>query len=133
MVHRMTTDGPDPAPAWRGGLPSQWPSAWPSLGRRVAVASVVPIVVALVALAVVAIVGVLPSAWWVPLIPLVLLVGPLTLPGRVRSAMQGASDAKTLVVTVAPLGLLVRTPAPARLVRPSAEVTSAGRVRYSLR
>lgn len=90
-------------------LPAYWPSAWPSLGGRVALSAVFPLVACAVATVVIALTGVLIEAWWVAALPLLLLIAPLSLPSRTRSAIQRAGDRRQLHVTSTPRGLLVRS------------------------
>lgn len=85
-------------PSGHPGLPDRWPSAWPSLwpGVRDSVA-----VVALTM--VLTLVGVFrfgdPAlSWWVALLPLLLLIGPLTRPARVRRTIRRATEQRTLRV-----------------------------------
>lgn len=72
-------------------VPTHWPSAWPHLWHATRDRAV--FVAAVIALTVIGIVGAgdLQAQWWVPLLPLVLLAGPATRPGRVRRALQNCT------------------------------------------
>ena len=125
---------PDPSAGDGCALPSYWPSAWPSLRGRVALAVVFPLVTCVVASVIFVLTGVLLVAWWVAALPLLLLIAPLTLPSRARAAIQDASDRQDLRVTPAAGGLVVQSPRRRRGTRPTAlvEATPDGgfEVRY---
>ncbi|PRZ41982.1 hypothetical protein CLV47_107110 [Antricoccus suffuscus] len=103
-------------------LPTHWPSAWSSLRGRIAVSAVFPVVTCAVAVVIMVFTGVLVEVWWIAALPLLLLIGPLTLPARTRAAMQSAYEKHELQVTTAQVGLVVRTPRKRRGVRPDATV-----------
>lgn len=111
-------------------LPSPWPSAWPSLAKNVALGAVLPIVAAVVVLVILLLTKSLSTAWWVLLLPMLLLLWPLSLPARVRKVMQDAADSGRLEVVNATLGILAHAPERRLGVQPSAEVVPARPVRY---
>lgn len=114
-------------------LPTHWPSAWSSLRGRVVVAAVFPVVACVVAVVVMLFTAVLVHVWWIAALPLLLLIGPLTLPARTRAAMQSAYDEHELQVTTAQVGLVVRAPRKRRGVRPDATVVPTYDGGYAVR
>lgn len=115
-----------------GQIPEQWPSAWPSLGKRALFGAIVPLAAAAVSLIVIVIMQVFGTTWWIPLLCLLLAIWPLSIPARARNAIQKASEAKELLVTVATAGLLVRVPRKRLGMRPGAELPAVGNMRYYL-
>lgn len=110
-------------------LPQRWPSAWPSLWPGVRDRTVfVAVTVSLTVLGL-ARFGDLGLAWWVALLPLVLLIGPLTRPSRARRAIQRAARQRTLNVRESGNELLVSVPR--RSV--TARVAANGAVTYRTR
>lgn len=107
-------------------LPDRWPSAWPSLWRPVRDRAAFAVPAALLTALGLGWLGDLSLTWWVPLLPLLLLAGPLTRPGRVRRSFDRASADGSLTVVDDRAGVLVwgsgRTVA--------AEVTAGGAIRY---
>lgn len=125
---RMSTQlGANPS---NSALPATWPSAWPSLGRNVALGAVLPIVAAIVVLVILLLTKSLSTAWWVALLPLLLLAWPLSLPARARKVMQDAGDSGRLEIVNATLGTLARAPQKRLGVQPTAEVVPGRPVRY---
>lgn len=114
-------------------LPTHWPAAWSSLRGRVAVAVIFPVVACVVAVVIMVLTGVLVHVWWIAALPLLLLIGPLTLPSRTRSAMQSAYDEHELRVATAQVGLVVRAPRKRRGVRPGATVVATYDGGYDVR
>lgn len=114
------------------GLPQSWPSAWPSLAKQAFMGAILPIVAAVVVLVVLLLTKTLEQAWWVALIPLLLLIWPLSLPGRVQRVMQEASDDGRLEVVQGMLGTIAAAPRRRLGVRPNAEVVPGKPVRYYL-
>jgi len=113
-------------------IPERWPSAWPSLTKNVLLGSVVPVVAALVVVLILALTKALAAAWWVALVPLLLLAWPLSLPARVRSVLQDATDSGRAEVVQGTLGTIVTAPRRRLGVRPNAEVVPGRPVRYFL-
>ena len=113
-------------------LPATWPSAWPSLRKNVLIGAIVPVVAAVVVLVILLLTKVADTAWWVALLPLLLLAWPLSLPGRVRKVMQEAADAGSLDLTQGMLGTLAAVRQRRLGVRPNAEVVPGKPVRYYL-
>lgn len=114
-------------------LPTHWPSAWSSLRGRVAVSAIFPVVACAVAVLIMVLTGVLVHVWWIAALPLLLVIGPLTLPGRTRAAVQSAYDGHELQVTTAQVGLVVRVPRKRRGVRPDATVVPTYDGGYAVR
>ena len=115
------------------GLPEHWPSAWPSLRGQVALGAVLPVLAAVLTLAGEIWLGIADIAWWLPLLPLILLIGPLTRPARIRRLVDTADRRGRLQVTVATLGLLAVVPGRRGRARVTVEVLPAGRVVYRTR
>lgn len=111
-------------------LPATWPSAWPSLAKNVALGAVAPVAAAVVVLVILLVTKSLSTAWWVVLLPLLLLLWPLSLPARVRKVMQDATDTGRLEVVNATLGILAHAPQKRLGVQPTAEVVPGRQVRY---
>lgn len=82
--------------------PGRWPSTWPALWRPVRDRAVFVGGTVLLTLTGTALLGDLGLSWWVPLIPLLLLIGPVTRPHRVRRAFERAAGRREL--SVAPRG-----------------------------
>lgn len=70
--------------------------------------------------------GDLRLGWWVALLPLVLLIGPVTRPARVRRAIRRAAQRRMLSVHVCANGLSVTT----RSRTVTASVDADGTVTY---
>lgn len=106
----------------------RWPSTWPALWRPVrdrAVFVVVTVVLILVGTALLADFGL---SWWVSLLPLLLMIGPLTRPGRVRRRFERAAARDRLRVQPHRQGWQLRLPERAGNV--VALVTYDGTVSY---
>ncbi len=114
-------------------LPTRWPSAWSSLRGRVAVSATFPIVACVVSVVIMVLTGVFVHVWWICALPLLLLIGPLTLPARTRAAVQSAYDKHELRVATAQVGVVVRAPRRRRGVRPDATVVPAYDGGYAVR
>jgi len=69
----------------------RWPSAWPALWRPVRDRAVFVGATVLLALVGIAFLGDLRLGWWVAFLPLVLLVGPVSRPARVRRRFERAA------------------------------------------
>lgn len=113
-------------------LPDTWPSAWPSVRRTVLLGSIMPVVAAVVIVVILLLTSSLGTAWWVAVLPLLLLGWPLSLPARVRKVVQDAADAGRLEVVQGTLGALALVPERRLGVRPNAEVVPGDGVRYFL-
>lgn len=122
----------DFAPESPEALPTIWPSAWPSMRREVLVRSTLPLVAAVVVLIVLMLSQVIATSWWFTAIPLLLLIGPLSLPARVRAVVQTADRTRTLDIVYGAVGLNVEVRHRRRGVRPNAEVVPGHPVRYYL-
>lgn len=73
-------------------LPSgRWPSTWPALWRPVRDRALFVGGTVLLTLLAIASLGDLGLSWWFASMPLVLLIGPLTRPGRVRRRFERAA------------------------------------------
>ena len=80
-------------------IPSgRWPSTWPALLRPVRDRVVFVGATVLLTLAGTALLGDLDLSWWVPLLPLLLLIGPATRPFRVRRRFERAAERNELIV-----------------------------------
>lgn len=108
------------------GLPEAWPSAWPSLWRPVRDRAVLVGAMVVLTLVGLARFGDLGLSWWVALLPLVLLAGPVSRPARVRGAIRRAAADRTLRVRTTESGLWVT----ARRRSVAAMVSADGSVRY---
>lgn len=120
---RVEAGGPEPATAL--AVPARWPSAWPSLrGRVLGRVAFVAVVEALTGAGLAWLADPV-AQWWALLPPLLLLLGPVTAPGRARRRAQRAAAAGRL--TVDPDGLIRPT---ARGRRALAWLAPDGTVHY---
>lgn len=90
-------------------LPTHWPSAWPSLWRPVRDRALFVAGTTILVLLGLARFGDLGLSWWVALLPLALMAGPVTRPARVRRAIRQAAEQRMLSVQVSEDGLSVST------------------------
>ncbi|CAN5300231.1 hypothetical protein BH20ACT5_BH20ACT5_01570 [soil metagenome] len=109
-----------------GALPRRWPSAWPSLWPEVRDRSAFGLTAALVTALGLTWLGVPGLTWWLPLLPALLLIGPLSWPGRVRRGFDRAGDEGTLRVVDERDQVLVWGPRGGV----AAEVAPDGAIRY---
>jgi len=86
---------PGPNPVLPAG---RWPSAWPDLWRPVRDRAVFALLTVVLTLTGTALFGDLGWSWWLALLPLVLLVGPVLRPGRVRRRFEQAAARNRLRV-----------------------------------
>ncbi|MBA2415111.1 MAG: hypothetical protein H0V64_04320 [Geodermatophilaceae bacterium] len=91
----MTERANQPGPALPSG---RWPSTWPALWRPVRDRAIFVGVTVVLTLAGTAQFGDLGLSWWVPLLPLVLVLGPVTRPARVRRRFERAAARNALSV-----------------------------------
>lgn len=119
--------GPVSAPEGLG-LPAHWPSAWPSLWRPIRDRAIFVLLTSALVVLGLARFGDLGLAWWVALLPLSLLVGPLSRPGRARRTIQRAAQRRTLNVRASADELCVT----ARRRSVTAWVASDGGVTYQV-
>lgn len=91
----MSTEPAGPGPDLPAG---RWPSTWPALWRPVRDRAVLAGATVLLTLIGIGWLGDLGLSWWVPLLPLLLLIGPLSRPGRVRRRFERAATRGRLVV-----------------------------------
>lgn len=116
-------------------IPDRWPSAWPHLWRPARDRMVFVLAVMALTTAGIIALGEPAGEWWVPLVPAVLLIGPVTRPGRARRELRRAcrrgrvatavgrleagpptrTDSTTRLLTT--YGTLVRLPATGELGR----------------
>jgi len=78
--------------------PGRWPSTWPALWGGVRDRAVFVGAIVVLTLAGTALLGDLGVSWWVPFVPLLLMIGPATRPGRVRRRFERAAARKELSV-----------------------------------
>ena len=107
-------------------LPDRWPSAWPSLWRPVRDRAFFVGATTVLVLLGLARFGDLRLGWWVALLPLTLMIGPVTRPARVRRAIRRAAERRMLCVEVFADGMSVRT----RRRTVTARVATDGTVTY---
>lgn len=102
-------------------VPAQWPSAWAHLWQPARDRAVFVGLVVLLTVIGVVFTGDLVKEWWVPLVPLVLLTGPVSRPGRVRRTLQRAATRGRLRTTTGRLhpGPVTSRGPTVRLVTPS--------------
>lgn len=81
-----------------GTGPARWTSAWPSLRGSVLAGVATTVLTVPLTLAGTVWLGDLSRAWWVALLPLPLLVVPLSRPARTRAAFVRAAARGTLQV-----------------------------------
>jgi len=95
-----TSEPLDPSPpAEAVPLPAHWPSPWPHLYRPVRDRAVFVLTVIVLTTVGLIVAGDPAAQWWAIALPLLLLIGPATRPGRARMALHraiGANRAATL-------------------------------------
>lgn len=101
-------------------FPQQWPSAWPSLRNAVFLGLVLPVTLLVALIVILMMTKVLATAWWLVLVPAALMMGPLSLPHRIRSVLQADADSGQLRVSAREAGLLATSPRRRQGVRPRA-------------
>lgn len=113
-------------------LPATWPSAWSSLSKNVLLGSILPVVAAVIVVVILLLTKSFDTAWWVALLPLLLLAWPLSLPGRVRKVMQDAGETGKLDIVQGLLGTIATARERRLGVRPNAEIVPGKDVKYFL-
>ncbi len=107
--------------------PGRWPSTWSALWRPVRDRAVFVSGTALLTLVGTALLGDIGLSWWICLLPLLFLVGPLTRPGRVRRRFERAAAQNRLRVQPYQEGWQLHPPGRADVV---ALLTHDGTVSY---
>lgn len=79
-------------------IPRRWPSAWPYLSHGVYKRAAFVAVTAVLTAVGIAATGDLTVQWWIPLLPAVLLVGPVLRPVRLRRRLERAAAGRNLAV-----------------------------------
>ena len=125
---RATLAGPADLPVDGPGMPGDWPSGWPSLWPRVAQRAAFVVAVQLLTVLGLAVAANPTSQWWATLPPLLLLVGPVTRPARVRQRVRRAAAAHSLQLDGDGVVWARRRVLPGR--RPVARVSRNGVVHY---
>lgn len=88
----VQSDGSDRSERFESvAIPVRWPSAWPYLSHLVYRRARFVLAVVLLTAAGIVLTGEPGAQWWVPLLPVVLLVGPVRRPGRLRRAFERAA------------------------------------------
>lgn len=105
-------------------LPQRWPSAWRSMRSQVLLSLVFPIVLLVVLTVILMMTKVLGIVWWILVVPTLLIIWAISLPGRVRSVVQSDAAAGRLRVMTGQTGLLAESPKRRRGVRPHAQLSS---------
>jgi len=72
-------------------IPARWPSAWPYLSRAVYRRARFVLAVAVLTAVGIVVTGEPGVQWWIPLLPVVLLAGPVRRPGGLRRVFERAA------------------------------------------